>query len=86
MKEHLSWYELLNDITTNANLKVQNRSFFHLPEEIKKKYPHPPCANPNRGWVAVGQEKSSAITDFEKGKTGADHEIFDVKVSLTVLQ
>ncbi|KAF2438001.1 Clavaminate synthase-like protein [Karstenula rhodostoma CBS 690.94] len=47
-----------------------NGEFFKLPKTIKEKYSHPPCANPNRGWVAPGQEDSSAITNFEKGANG----------------
>ncbi|GCB25946.1 flavonol synthase/flavanone 3-hydroxylase [Aspergillus awamori] len=61
-----------------------NRTFFELPEDIKKKYPHPPCANPNRGWVSLGQEKSSAIKDFEKGVCKEHKEVFDVKESFDI--
>lgn len=55
-----------------------NRKFFDLPEAAKAKCPHPACANPNRGWSALGQEKSSAIKDFEKGSDSKD-EVWDVK-------
>lgn len=58
-----------------------NGDFFKLPEPIKEKYEHPPCANPNRGWVAPGKEDSSAITDFEKKGTGGAMSIFDAKES-----
>ncbi|KAI5777593.1 hypothetical protein EDC01DRAFT_635506 [Geopyxis carbonaria] len=57
-----------------------NNKFFHLDEAIKQKIAHPPRANPNRGWSCIGQEKSSNITDFEKGKDGAVS-VFDVKES-----
>jgi len=52
-----------------------------MPEHIKKKIAHPPCANPNRGWSAIGQEMSSKITDFEKGRTETGPDVFDAKVS-----
>lgn len=62
----------------------QNREFFQLPDHVKRSVAHPPRANPNRGWVCAGQERSDNITDFEKGvKERANKDgIFDLKVSL----
>lgn len=62
----------------------QNREFFQLPDHVKRSVAHPPRANPNRGWVCAGQERSDNITDFEKGvkeRVNKDG-IFDLKVSL----
>lgn len=61
-----------------------NSKFFKLPESIKEKYKHPACANPNRGWVAPGQEDSSAITNFEKGADSVGMSKFDVKESFDI--
>lgn len=57
----------------------QNKQFFSLPNDTKNLIAHPPRANPNRGWSGLGQEKSSAITDFEKGNE-RDEDVFDMKV------
>ncbi|KAB2569597.1 hypothetical protein BFW01_g427 [Lasiodiplodia theobromae] len=60
-----------------------NREFFQLPDHVKRSVAHPPRANPNRGWVCAGQERSDNITDFEKGvkeRVNKDG-IFDLKES-----
>ena len=69
------------EIGKQSLIVEQNKRFFALPKETKKQIAHPPQANPNRGWSAIGQEKSSAITDFEKGKASTE-QIFDAKVSV----
>jgi isopenicillin N synthase-like dioxygenase len=71
----------VNELPSVLLIPEQNKRFFALPENTKRQIAHPPQANPNRGWSAIGQEKSSAITDFEKGKAAAE-EVFDVKVSV----
>ncbi|KAF3404580.1 hypothetical protein DPV78_003372 [Talaromyces pinophilus] len=78
--------DLMKSFAAQGFLKIINHGILDivLEKAFDLKYPHPPCANPNRGWVALGQEKSSAITDFEKGKIGADCEIFDVKESFDI--
>ncbi|OJD40650.1 clavaminate synthase-like protein [Diplodia corticola] len=60
-----------------------NRKFFQLPDHVKRSVAHPPRANPNRGWVCAGQERSDNITDFEKGvKQRANKDgVFDLKES-----
>lgn len=67
------------DVAINKAFEL-NGQFFRLPKSTKEKYSHPPCANPNRGWVCPGQEDSSAITNFEKGADGG-MSFFDAKES-----
>ncbi|PVH92503.1 Clavaminate synthase-like protein [Periconia macrospinosa] len=99
-KERLSFAnELLKCLSTQGFVKLVNHgvsdqavekafemngAFFKLPKSIKEKYKHPECANPNRGWVAPGQEDSSAITDFEKGEDKDGMSKFDVKESFDI--
>lgn len=86
VRQSCQWPALLaTRIKLIAFCVKKNRTFFELPEDIKKKYPHPPCANPNRGWVSLGQEKSSAIKDFEKGVCKEHKEVFDVKVGIPII-
>jgi len=59
---------------------TQSKRFFQIPDDIKHSIAHPPRANPNRGWVCAGQEKSTAITDFEKGVRNQMDSVFDLKV------
>ncbi|EKG15387.1 hypothetical protein MPH_07438 [Macrophomina phaseolina MS6] len=58
-----------------------SKRLFQLPGSAKEAIRHPPQANPNRGWTCPGQEKSWAITDFEKGTTDAAAKRFDLKES-----
>ncbi|KAE8137456.1 hypothetical protein BDV38DRAFT_246801 [Aspergillus pseudotamarii] len=57
-----------------------NRELFALPAEAKLKAAHPPQPNPHRGYSAVGQEKLSMVSGFEKG-IRTNKTIFDLKES-----
>ncbi|KAE8377947.1 hypothetical protein BDV26DRAFT_281441 [Aspergillus bertholletiae] len=57
-----------------------NEELFALPLEAKLKAAHPPQPNPHRGYSAVGQEKLSMVSDFEKGIT-TNRTILDLKES-----
>ena len=46
------------------------------------KAPHPPKANPHRGYSSVGQEKLSMVKDYEKGGEREAIEVRDLKVTL----
>ena len=46
------------------------------------KAPHPPKANPHRGYSSVGQEKLSMVKDYEKGGEREVIEVRDLKVTL----
>ncbi|KAH8821997.1 hypothetical protein F5884DRAFT_828154 [Xylogone sp. PMI_703] len=41
-----------------------SKHFFQLPFEQKMKSPHPPTANPHRGFTAVGIENVAAVSNF----------------------
>jgi isopenicillin N synthase-like dioxygenase len=48
------------NVSTNS---FQSRNFFRLPLEEKNKSPHPPTANPHRGFTAFGIENVGAVSN-----------------------
>jgi isopenicillin N synthase-like dioxygenase len=45
--------------------RLQSHQFFQLPLHDKLKSPHPPKANPHRGYTACGVENVSAASNHD---------------------
>lgn len=90
--------QLVESFSTQGMVKLKNapiedgiierafdmsRKFFQLPLEEKTAIAHPEKANPNRGWVRAGQEKTYNISGIEKGKgRGGGPAVLNIKVGI----
>jgi hypothetical protein len=45
-------------------MTYKSRQFFNMPLEQKLKSPHPPAANPHRGFTPAGVENVSAVSSY----------------------
>ncbi|KAI6285023.1 hypothetical protein MCOR07_007837 [Pyricularia oryzae] len=60
---------LVSDLRQHGFARLVNhgsRRFFELPVDDKLKAPHPPTANPHRGYSAFGIENVSAVSRYNK--------------------
>lgn len=88
LTRHLRWFEysLLTNLgrkCMHAKSSLQSRHFFQLPLDQKLRSPHPPTANPHRGFSAVGLENVSAISNY--GSSTPMPLLKDMKVCLHTL-
>ncbi|KAI6356742.1 hypothetical protein MCOR25_007871 [Pyricularia grisea] len=56
---------LVSDLRQHGFARLSRR-FFELPVDEKLKAPHPPTANPHRGYSAFGIENVSAVSSYNK--------------------